>query len=436
MSYKDNVEKRKKKIMIEVCDIDKSFEIKKGDGSSSLKAVFTKPWDIFKSQKSKFDALSDISFKVESGDFIGIIGRNGSGKSTLLKVLAGIYSPDKGEVKINGKMVPFLELGVGFNPELSARENIFLNGTILGMSKRYLDKKLNEIVSFAEVKKFINTPVKNFSSGMMLKLAFAIAVQSDAEIFLLDEILAVGDAVFQRKSAKIIQKFIRQGKTILYVSHNLTSVENYANKVLWLHNGRMRFWGDSQEGVKKYLNYTFRLEQREIKKRLAQEAKKQKKENASKAKLNTNKDNVKKEEGKKDQSNLNRFGNYKVVARRVDVEILKNGDILFTAFLKHNKKIKDLNVAFGIYNTLNQNVFGISTQMDKIKIALNSTKVSLLIKSPNLLAGQYYVNIAVFGKIEARPYHWEKEVATFLISKSKNINPKYRGIVYFEHKWN
>ncbi len=395
---------KKNKYAIQVKDIDKSFTLNKGEDINSVKTLFTKPWALFRSNTEKFNALSDITFDVEKGDFIGIIGRNGSGKSTLLKILAGIYKQDRGEVIVNGKMVPFLELGVGFNPDLSARENIYLNGTILGMSKKFLDKKFDEIVEFAEVEKFIDTPIKNFSSGMMLKLAFAIAIQSDAEIFLLDEILAVGDAVFQRKSAKMIKEFIYRGKTILYVSHNLAAVEEYANKVLWIDKGRIKFFGDGEKGVKLYSEYTFQVEKSIIAKELKQ------------------------------GSNL-KIGTLKVEAVKAKVVVLENGDIKVTAWLKHNKPIKTLNVAFGLYTRKDENLFSVSTQMDKIKLPSDLDKISIIFKNPNLLPGQYYVNIAVFGREEEKPYHWQKEIATFKIYISDRVNPFYRGGVFFDHKW-
>ncbi|MBD3280649.1 ATP-binding cassette domain-containing protein [Candidatus Dojkabacteria bacterium] len=238
MFRKKSTSKNKSEYAIEVDDIDKSFWIP-DEKVGSLKGYFLQPWRLFRKQGKRFDALSDISFKVKKGEFVGIIGRNGSGKSTLLKLLAGIYSPDKGNININGKLVPFLELGVGFNPDLSARENIFLNGVILGMSKKFLDSRVEEILEFAGVTKFADTPIKNFSSGMTVRLAFAIAIQAKADIYLLDEVLAVGDDAFRRKSMKKIKQLINSGVTVLFVSHDLSSVETLTDRTIWIDDSRV-----------------------------------------------------------------------------------------------------------------------------------------------------------------------------------------------------
>lgn len=236
---------------IEVNDVDKSFWIP-DEHVGSFKGYFLQPWKIFMKKGKKFEALSDISFKVRRGEFVGIIGRNGSGKSTLLKLIAGIYAADKGNIVINGKLVPFLELGVGFNPDLSARENIFLNGTILGMSKKFLDTKIEEILTFAGVSKFADTPIKNFSSGMTVRLAFSIAVQAKADIYLLDEVLAVGDDAFRRKSMKKIKELINSGVTVLYVSHDLSNVEELTDRAIWIDDSRVKIDGNPAQVVEEF----------------------------------------------------------------------------------------------------------------------------------------------------------------------------------------
>lgn len=189
--------------------------------------------------KERFDVLQDISFSVNPGKTFGIIGSNGSGKSTLLKIIAGVYEADNGDITINGKLVPFLELGVGFNPELTARENIYLNGTILGMTHEFLHRKFDEIVSFAELEKFVDLPVKNYSSGMYVRLAFSIAIMAEADVYLIDEVLAVGDMNFQQKSYQVFEDIKKQGKTILFVSHSLDLVKKFCDEAAVLHNGKM-----------------------------------------------------------------------------------------------------------------------------------------------------------------------------------------------------
>ena len=178
------------KPIIEVENVSKIFEIPH-ESRNTLKSYFLHPFR--RVGKERFYALKSVDFKINQGDFIGVIGRNGSGKSTLLKILAGIFEPTKGKVHVNGTLVPFLELGVGFNPELTGRENIYLNGIILGMTRKYVESKFDEIVDFAEIRDFIDLQVKNYSSGMVIRLAFAIAVEARADIYLLDEVLSVGD---------------------------------------------------------------------------------------------------------------------------------------------------------------------------------------------------------------------------------------------------
>lgn len=236
---------------IEVNDIDKSFMLSHSS-VGSIKDFFINPAKYFKGKQEKFEAISDIDFKVKKGEFLGIIGRNGSGKSTLLKLIAGIYTPDKGSIKVNGSLVPFLELGVGFNPELSARENIFLNGTILGMSKKFLEKKFDEIVHFAELEKFVDTEVKKFSSGMLVRLAFSIAMQTEADIYLLDEILSVGDANFRMKSQLKFAELIEKKKTIILISHSMDEIQKYCSRVIYLEKGKIKASGKPSKVVDLY----------------------------------------------------------------------------------------------------------------------------------------------------------------------------------------
>ncbi|OLE53296.1 MAG: ABC transporter [Acidobacteria bacterium 13_1_20CM_3_53_8] len=203
--------------------------------------------------KAMFWALKEVSFVIEQGETIGIIGRNGAGKSTLLKILSRITLPTKGHVVLNGRIASLLEVGTGFHPELTGRENIYLNGSILGMKKSEITRKFDEIVEFAEVRKFLNMPVKRYSSGMYVRLAFAVAAFLEAEILLVDEVLAVGDARFQRKCLDKMDDAAREGRTVLFVSHNMPAVTRLCNRVILLDEGRLMADGPSHEIVSKYL---------------------------------------------------------------------------------------------------------------------------------------------------------------------------------------
>ncbi len=235
--------------IIEVKNLSKVFEIPH-ERRNTLKSYFLNPFK--KNEKERFYALKSVDFKVNKGDFIGIVGRNGSGKSTLLKILAGIFEPTKGKVEVNGTLVPFLELGVGFNPELTGRENIYLNGIILGMTKKYVESKFEQIVDFAEFRDFIDLQVKNYSSGMVIRLAFAIAMEARADIYLLDEILSVGDAAFQKKSLEKMLGLLSDGATGILVTHNIEDVKRYCNRVIMIQKGEVVYDGDVKGGVEKY----------------------------------------------------------------------------------------------------------------------------------------------------------------------------------------
>ncbi len=201
----------------------------------------------------KFEALNDINLEVNKGEFVGIIGKNGSGKSTLLKIMANIYTPTKGRIVTNGLISPFLELGIGFNGELSARENVYLNGVILGLSRPQIDSLYKKIVQFAELEDFMEMKLKNFSSGMQVRLAFSIASIVDADIYLCDEVLAVGDIDFQKKCLKTFKELKLAGKTIIFVSHDLDTIKQFCTKTYLLQKGRIVKEGHTDEVVDAYL---------------------------------------------------------------------------------------------------------------------------------------------------------------------------------------
>lgn len=204
-------------------------------------------------EKETFLALDDVSFSVQAGDRVGIIGRNGAGKSTLLKILSRIVMPTKGKITLDGRVASLLEVGTGFHPELSGRENIFLNGSILGMSKKEIERKFDEIVAFAEVERFLDTPVKRYSSGMYVRLAFAVAAHLEPEILVVDEVLAVGDAAFQKKCLGRMKEVAGEGRTILFVSHNMEAVQKLCNTGIMLHQGKMIAEGPMDNVIRTYL---------------------------------------------------------------------------------------------------------------------------------------------------------------------------------------
>ncbi len=235
--------------VIRVSDVGKSFRIPHSE-QATLKGRILHPRS--RTTFEQFNALDDVSFEVEEGEFFGIIGRNGSGKSTLLKLLAGIYRPDSGSIQVDGTIAPFIELGVGFNPELSGRDNVFINGALLGLSARRLRERYSAIVRFAELERFMDLKLRNFSSGMQVRLAFSIALEAGADILLTDEVLAVGDARFQQKCFDVFRKRKAEGRTVVFVSHDMSAMIDFCDRSLLLDRGRVDMIGDTREVVRRY----------------------------------------------------------------------------------------------------------------------------------------------------------------------------------------
>ncbi|MBB1566981.1 ABC transporter ATP-binding protein [Candidatus Saccharibacteria bacterium] len=229
------------KAIVEISKLTKSFKIPL-EASSGVKQQLI---NILKGRKGYrvFTPLKDISFTINEGDFFGIVGRNGSGKSTLLKTIAGIYTPNGGSVKVHGSLVPFIELGVGFNPELTGRENIFLNGALLGFSHEEMESMYSAIVEFAELEDFMEERLKNYSSGMQVRLAFSIAIRAHADILLLDEVLAVGDEAFQKKCYSYFDKLKREKRTVILVTHDMAAVERFCTKAVFIEDGHVKMIG-------------------------------------------------------------------------------------------------------------------------------------------------------------------------------------------------
>ncbi len=233
--------------MISVKNVSMKFDLGIDKGNS-FKNKFISIFDKKRRRKKEyFWALKDVSFDVKKGEVIGLIGSNGAGKSTMLKVVSGVMKPTKGSVEVHGSIAPMIELGAGFDSELTARENIYLNGAVLGYSEKFLDEKFDEIVEFSELKDFLDVPIKNFSSGMIAKLAFSISTIVDPDILIVDEILSVGDIKFQEKSLNKMMELINGGTTVLYVSHTLENIRDLCDRVIWLDHGQVVDIGPSKK---------------------------------------------------------------------------------------------------------------------------------------------------------------------------------------------
>jgi ABC-2 type transport system ATP-binding protein len=241
-------------VAIRVERIDKSFLIPR-HRIDSLKERATHP--LRRQEYRRLQALRHISFEVQRGEFFGIVGRNGSGKSTLLKIMASIYKPDSGRVMIAGRLAPFIELGVGFNPELTSRQNIILNGVLLGLTRREATRRLDAVLDFAELREFADLKLKNYSSGMNVRLAFSVMVQADADVMLIDEVLAVGDAAFAQKCLAVFEEMRDSGRTIVLVTHDMATVQRFCDRAMLIHDSELQYMGDPEETAVRYYRLNF-----------------------------------------------------------------------------------------------------------------------------------------------------------------------------------
>jgi ABC-2 type transport system ATP-binding protein len=338
-----------------------------------------------RSHYEDFWAVQDVSFEIPTGSTFGIIGSNGSGKSTLLKCLAGILSPDKGRINVNGRLSALLELGAGFHPELSGRENIFLNGAILGMTQKEVSKRFDDIVDFSGLGHFIDTPVKNYSSGMVVRLGFSIATNVEPEILLIDEVLAVGDAEFQQRCYEKIERFRQDGRTIVLVSHGLTQIEQLCDTVAWLEKSRLKVLGPALEVVQKYNGASHHAIQRE------------------------------------EDEIGDRWGSGEALITKV--ELLKSD--CPTSLFNTNKEMKirvhynaptgidDVVVGVRITQLHGMNVWGTNTKRKGVQIdhLFGSGHIDLEIDSLPLLTGTYDLTVALSNLNEVSPFdHWEKRI--------------------------
>ena len=279
MSFKDKFSKKPNKnktptiddnVAIRVTNLSMDFKYSK-DKIDSLKEYIIRTIKRDKRESRKVRVLDNINFEVKRGEKLGILGFNGAGKSTLLKIISGIYEPSEGEVKINGKIAPLLELSAGFDKNYTGRDNIYLNGAFLSMDKKYLDSKIDEIIEYSELGEYIDVPIKNYSKGMKAKLGFSIATLIEPDILIIDEILSVGDIKFRKKSGKKINEMMAEGVTVILVSHSIRQVKRICDRCIWIDDGKLVMEGPAEEVCNAYIedaNYSKIRKERKIKKRL------------------------------------------------------------------------------------------------------------------------------------------------------------------------
>jgi ABC-2 type transport system ATP-binding protein len=360
-------------LAIKVENVCKDFKLPH-EKKSSIKSIFV---NLFRSKAGyeRQEALKNINFEIKKGEFFGIIGRNGSGKSTLLKLLAGIYTPTTGQVHVRGSLTPFIELGVGFNPELTGRENVFLNGSLLGFSRKEMYRMYKEIVDFAELERFMDQKLKNYSSGMQVRLAFSIAVRAESDILLIDEVLAVGDSNFQRKCLEVFERLKREGRTIVFVSHDMSYIKDFCDRCVVINDGNLVFEGSPIKAVDRYNKLNLDKE-------------------VSKLEKYDNKQTIRLGNG---GARINKYGLYDSDGHKT--MSIKTGE-KFSVKAQVDYKISVNNPVFGVIfkRNPNENLYGINNYYEKVsfgnKQAGDSSKIIYSDIMP-LNPGQYYISLSV-----------------------------------------
>jgi ABC-type polysaccharide/polyol phosphate transport system ATPase subunit len=427
-----------KDLAIKVENVSKTFRIPH-EKITSLRGAFVSVLSRDKGYE-EFQALDDVSFEVKKGEFFGIIGRNGSGKSTLLKILAGIYQVDKGKVKVYGLISPFLELGIGFNPELSGRDNVFLNAAVLGLTHKQIEEKFDDIVEFAELRRFIDQKTKNYSSGMQVRLMFSVAIHANREVLLMDEVLAVGDTNFQSKCLEKFNEYRNEGKTVVLVTHDIGTVQRYCDRAMLLRNGKIEMIGDPEEVGNKYIYQNMSDEERRLfdeeKRNIARAErglKNMKGEELEKEKGRIEREKKKQEEEKRNKiaeiikvDFLNKTGNSKNVFETGE-------DMSIRVYFKKNKPVDVLNFSIAIFNQENHYVFGIHTFSEKIdaKKCIDRGYYQVDYRNIPLRTNTYYINSAIYGKSDRAAYDFMPKSKFFKVfSKDKNY-----GMVDIDYAW-
>jgi ABC-2 type transport system ATP-binding protein len=380
---------------IVVKDVSKSFKLPH-EKHDSIKKVFV---NIFRKRRGyeKQQVLNDVSFSVKSGEFFGIVGRNGSGKSTLLKLLAGIYSPDHGSLAVNGRLTPFIELGVGFNPELTGRENIFLNGALLGFNRKEVSKMYDEIVEFAELEKFMDQKLKNYSSGMQVRLAFSIAIRAESDILLIDEVLAVGDAAFQRKCFDYFMKIKKEKRTLVLVTHDMGAVRRYCDRAIMIDKGKVVERGSPEKVAQAYQRLF-----------------------STEAESHSAVANV----------NAKRWGNSKMVATKTKAEVTSE-TITLSVRYEAKQDIGPPILGFQISGPSGETIVEGNTLREKRKTESMSKGdiADITWQVPNIMgSGNYDVSVACCDQSTTEFYDWYNGAASFTINKENEtsavVDPK------------
>lgn len=402
---------------------------------SKVYKLYDKPSDRLKEALSPvkkcyhkdFYALRDLNFKIKPGETVGFVGKNGSGKSTLLKLLTEVLTPSEGTLKINGKVSALLELGAGFNNEYTGMENIYLNGTIMGYSREEMDKRVDDIVKFADIGEYINQPVKTYSSGMFVRLAFAVAINVEPDILIVDEALAVGDVRFQLKCMDKFLEFKEKGITILYVSHDVNSIKRFCTRAIWINEGHMEADGDVDLITDKYLDYLKTLDAQN------EEGEAAKPSEAAAVKTTE-------EDGKRDLESTVEIA--EVVSLKImnskgeETEELEHGEKvkLELTYYVNDTSIKNPVVGIALLRLDNLYVCGLNTLLDKVDVPWEKgyNYVTLTYDSLNLVGGGYYFDVAVYDQTASVPFDYRTKYREIFVKMGYIAE----GIEILPHSWN
>jgi len=376
-------------------------------------------------------ALDSVSLRVEKGMTFGVIGENGSGKSTLLKIVSGIAKPTSGRLKVNGKVSALIELGAGFHPEISGRENVFINGIMLGLSKKEISRKFDEIVQFAELEEFIEAPVKTYSSGMYMRLGFSIAINVNPEILLIDEVLAVGDAAFVPKCLDRIDDFRRRKKTILFVSHDLATVAKICDRVAWMKSGKIQMLGEPKRVVDAYLQDVAVRQEEDFQERRVQAAAPSPEPSSPPG------PEPAAEEEKREQ----RWGKREIEIRKVTLKTARGEEkhvfhpeegMIIELDVFARETLKDFVFGIGIFNSQGISCYGTNTELEDFEpLSISGEgRVTCRIERLGLINGTYYLDVAVH-KRDGYPYDYHRNLYSFLVSSTLRDN----GVVRLPHAW-
>lgn len=449
--HASSLKKTKPEYCLDIVSLSKSFRRSTQLSSyttlkSALVKLFRTKNDVSTSELSpgKTQVLSNLTLRLPKGASVGIIGRNGSGKSTLLKLITGIYKPDLGSIKVNGRVAALIELGAGFHPDFTGRENLYLAGIMHGLTKEEVTKRLDDIVSFAGLESVLDDPVRTYSSGMFMRLGFSLAVHTDPDILLVDEVLAVGDAGFVNKCKEKISALRKAGKTLLLVSHDLEAVERWCDEVLWLQGGKVRDRGEPRRVIDKYRQFIEEGEEAEL---VASSQSASKKEPLDKLdgveELDSNQDSS--EEVAPDMNRPQRWG-----SREVEIKAVRLlSDVGAPKQLFHTNDAVKIEIDYEIHAQVGELVFGIglnrndglvvhgsNTDIEKITLPLDKMQdkrvgtVTYRIERVGLLSGNYSIDVAAH-RLDGYPYDYHKDVVTFIVRSSFN----QVGIYEPPHTW-